>query len=261
MYSCVAFMSSAKFWNQFNDEILKLRKGRRIVHGGLQLATDRMVQGDLSVIPLTSAIGYQNNSHVVVHFSNGNPDLGRKVFQPELKSLAEKIAIGIVTIMRRYLSHLRPDTGSLIVVTGKELFDWKNGQIQHRDKNPLDRSFGGVPLPMKSIPQQEQDVIALFHELLGLSVLRGLSILATSQHERYDSLFLCDYYGESESWRFDSKKNPLGIASTFPIPYESEPKVLEYKFDFVSLIDDFTKEIKFVDQIDFVVAWETGDPY
>ncbi len=257
----VAFMSSAKFWNQFNDDILKLRKGRRIVHGGLQLASDNMVQGDLSVIPLTSAIGYQNNSHIVVHFSNGSPDLGRKAFQPELKSAAEKIAIRIVTIMRRYLSHLRPDTGSLVTTTGKELFDWKNNQIRHRDRSPLDRSFEGRSLPIKSVPQQEQDVIALFHELLGLGVLRGLNILATSQHERYDSLFLCNYTGESDDWRYDSQRNPLGIASDFPIPYESEPKVLEYKFDLVSLIDDFSKEVKFIDQIDFVVAWETGDRY
>ena len=88
-----------------------------------------------------------------------------------------------------------------------------------------------------------------------------MSVLATSQHERYDSLFLCDYDAKNEDWHFDKSKNALGVASSIQLPYESEPKVLEYKFDFVSLVDDISKEIKFVDQIDFVVALETSDRY
>ena len=75
-----AFLRSAKLWTEFNDDVLQLRKNVRIMHGGLQLASDGMVQGDLSVIPLTSTIGYQANSHVIVHFTDGDPDMGRKVF-------------------------------------------------------------------------------------------------------------------------------------------------------------------------------------
>jgi hypothetical protein len=78
------FGYSVKLWDQFNDTIAKLRKGMRVLRGGLQLATDHMPQGDLLVIPLTSNIGYQNQSHVVVHFEKADPDLGRKGFQPEL---------------------------------------------------------------------------------------------------------------------------------------------------------------------------------
>ncbi len=76
-----AFLSSAKQWNEFNDDVLKLRKGQRIMQGGLQLACDSMVQGDPFVIPLTSTIGYQANAHIIVHFTEGNPDMGRKVFR------------------------------------------------------------------------------------------------------------------------------------------------------------------------------------
>ncbi len=49
VYGC--FLRSAKIWGDLNDEIFALRKGQRIVHGGLQMATDFMVQGDLSIIP------------------------------------------------------------------------------------------------------------------------------------------------------------------------------------------------------------------
>ncbi len=74
VYGC--FLRSAKIWSELNDEGFALRKGQRIIHGGLQLATDFMVQGDLSIIPLTSTIGYQANSHVVVHFTGRKPRYG-----------------------------------------------------------------------------------------------------------------------------------------------------------------------------------------
>jgi hypothetical protein len=87
-----SFLSSAKTWSRFNDEVLKLRKGQRIIHGGPQLASDNMVQGELRVIPLTSTMGYQANTHVIVHFDDGTPDMGRKVFHPELTKLADGLA-------------------------------------------------------------------------------------------------------------------------------------------------------------------------
>ncbi len=65
-----------------------------------------MVQGDLSIIPLTSTIGYQANSHVIVHFADGNPDMGRKVFQPELKDLGEILAVRAVNVFKRFLPAL-----------------------------------------------------------------------------------------------------------------------------------------------------------
>lgn len=41
----------------------------------------------------------------------------------------------------------------------------------------------------------------------------------------------------------------------------SEPKILEYKYDLDSLIDDFEKETKFDDGLDFVVCWDAGKKY
>ena len=106
------FCYSVKVWDQFNDEILKLRKGKRILRGGLQLAADHMPQGELLLIPLTSNIGYQSQAHVVVHFQNADPDLGRKGFQPELKELAEDISVSIVGQLRRWRGNLKHDTGA-----------------------------------------------------------------------------------------------------------------------------------------------------
>jgi hypothetical protein len=255
-----AFLHSAKLWNEFNDEVLGLRKGQRIIQGGLQIASDFMAQGELFVIPLTSAIGYQANSHVIVHFTDGNPDMGRKVFQPELKKLAETLAVRSVNAFRRFLQYVRPDTGSQSITPDREIHDWKRAQEEYRDRNPLSLSIAGRSLALVSKPQQEQDAIALFHELIGANVIRGFRFFGTSQSDRYDSVFFM-HYNESDNVLFDAKTNRLGVNRSFGLPYTTEPKILEYKFEFDSLVADFEKEGKFAKHIDFVVCWSAQDQF
>ena len=36
------FCYSVKVWDQYSDEVVKLRKGTRVLRGGIQLATDHM---------------------------------------------------------------------------------------------------------------------------------------------------------------------------------------------------------------------------
>jgi hypothetical protein len=255
-----AFLHSAKLWAEFNDDVLGLRKGQRIIHGGLQLATDFMAQGELFVIPLTSAIGYQANSHVIVHFTDGNPDMGRKVFQPELMTLAQKLAVRSVNAFRRFLLYVRPDAGAQNITPDKEVYDWKRAQEQFRDHNPLTLTIDGKSINLVSKPRQEQDVIALFHELLGTRIIRGLQFFGTSQSDRYDSVFFMNYI-ESDNVLFDAKNNRLGIRREYALPHVTEPKILEYKFEFDSLVADFENEAKFAKHIDFVVCWSAGDQF
>jgi hypothetical protein len=254
------FLRSAKIWGEFNEDVLKLRKGQRIIYGGLQIATDFMVQGDLSIIPLTSTIGYQANSHVVVHFTDGSPDLGRKVFQPELTKLAEDLAVRAVNTMKRYLQHMKPDTGAKTITPDRELHEWKKYQEEYRERNSLSLKLDSFPLALVSFPQQEQDVVALFHELVGMGVLKGFKFYASSQSDRYDCLFYMDYEGGSQVL-FDRADNRIGINRVYELPYITEPKVLEYKYSFDSLVADIDKEIKFEKQIDFVVCWQIGHKY
>jgi hypothetical protein len=258
VYGC--FLRSAKIWSELNDEGFALRKGQRIIHGGLQLATDFMVQGDLSIIPLTSTIGYQANSHVVVHFTDGSPDMGRKVFQPELKDLAEDLAVRAVNTFKRFLQHLKPDTGPNVITPEKELHEWKRSQEAHRDRKPLTFAHDGTRISLVSTPQQEQDVIALFHELLGTGILRGYRFFGTSQNDRYDSLFFMEYLNEDNAL-FNAAAQRLGVNRSYKLPYTTEPKVLEYKYTFDSLVDDFEKEEKFAKQIDLVVCWNAGTTF
>jgi hypothetical protein len=255
-----AFLKSAKMWGDLNDEILGLYKNQRIMRGGLQLASDFMVQGDLSIIPLTSTIGYQANTHVVVHFTDGSPDMGRKAFQPELEDTAKRISVQCVNIFKRYLTYLKPDSGAVSLTPDRELHEWKKAQEVYRDKSPISFKNEKGKIAILSAPQQEQDVVALFHELVGLGVIRGLEFLATSQSDRYDSLFFWNYPNEDRI-KFSKEQNPLGVGSNVTLPYHSEPKVLEYKYDLDALIRDFSSEIKYPKHIDLAVCWQATKQY
>ncbi|MBZ5652631.1 MAG: hypothetical protein LAO18_19350 [Acidobacteriia bacterium] len=113
---------------------------------------------------------------------------------------------------------------------------------------------------MLSEPQQEQDVIALFHQLVGSGLIKGLHFFGTTSNDRYDSLIEIDY-PDTVGFRFNRKTCSLGVGSAIDFPYKSEPKVLEYKYDLDALISDLQKEEKFLKHIDLVVCWTAGGGY
>lgn len=256
IYGC--FVSTATSWTEFKSKFLKVRSNADLLKGGLQLASDFMAQGDLHVIPLTSTIGYQANTHVVVHLMDGNPDMGRKVFQPEIKVLAEELAKRVVAVFKKYLKLMREDTGAPLPFASNDLFKWKMLQQTYRDKHALEMTIGSGQIAMLSAPQSEQDVIALFHEMIGAGILRTYGFLATSESERYDSLFVTRYYGELDEY---SLTNPMGVSPKAILPGESQPYVLEYKYNFDALISDFECEKKFEPDINLVVCWTLGKEY
>ena len=258
VYGC--FLSSAKSWTQYQQEELRIRRSPLLLKGGMQIASDFMVQGDLSVIPLTSTIGYQANTHVVIHFRDGNPDMGRKVFQPELKSLAEKISRQSVNVFKKYLHLMREDSGAPSSGDSNQLFEWRVKQLEYAKESPFEFVVDDHKVAYSTSPRSEQDVIALFHELVGMGVFPGIEFLGTSQNDRYDSCFRTKYAGESK-FAFSKVDRPLGVGSNHIGSKLSQPLVLEFKYDLDGLVWDIEKEVKFDADINLVVCWEIGDAY
>jgi hypothetical protein len=185
--------------------------------------------------------------------------MGRKVFQPELTELADELGRRAVDIFRRYLGLMRPDTGVAAVLPSGDLFAWKMQQVTHRDQHPLSLKFNSQPLEIISTPQREQDVIAMYHEMVGMGVVRGLKFLATSQHDRYDCLFITDY--DDSNFEYSSRTNPFGVSSRLTQTGPSEPYVLEYKYDLDGLIAEIERDVKFASQINLCVCWQDSGAY
>lgn len=259
------FAYSTEVWDQINDKKAKLRKGLRILRGGLQLANNGMPQGEMITIPLTKSIGHQNQTHVIVHFEDAEPDLGRKGFQPELKDLAEKISVAIVRQLSSRRDILKSDSGAQADIE-KELkvHEWIKAQEKYEQDHPLVLTNSNFFLPTKkisvgSVPQSEQDVIVLFNQLIAGGVIRGIKLLATSQSSQYDSIFRFVAEEPLKNLHFDEKNNPLGVLEEqLQKQYTSQPKVLEYKYSLDGLIREFESGVKHENDIDLAVFWEIG---
>jgi len=269
-YNIVAygfFCNSVDRWSDFNEKFIKTRKGASCVSFGLQLATDNMIQGSTLQIPLTSNIGYQKQSQVIVHFDGAEPDLGRKGFQPELRILSEKISAMIVSLglssWKRLLSadgnYNRRDNDT------KQLHDYIREIENHEQSSPLIINNEIFFLPIKKIsmsstPVSEQDVVVLFNQLLAGGVIRSIELMAASTYVKYDGVFRIRILEPMENHYYDEKNNPLGVEpqSIINSGIQTAPNFLEYKYSFDSLIQDFDNEDKHPKDLGLVVVWTMG---
>lgn len=259
---------STDLWDDYNDRRLQLRKGTRILRGGLKLATRNMPQGNSITIPLTESIGLQTITHVLVHFQNAEPDLGRKGFQPEHTRLAEKIAVSCVRAFKPYYGRLlRKKTGAPNVLKQMHLSQWIDSQKEHERANPLRITGPGLfapqeELPIRSLPCVEQDVVALFNQMLSAGIIRGVELLASSQFEQYDGLYRLRMEPPFDKFVRQDDDNPLGVDAEVFAAYdeviESRVEVLEYKYSLDALIEEFQNGEKNPDDIGLAVAWEMG---
>jgi hypothetical protein len=96
-----------------------------------------------------------------------------------------------------------------------------------------------------SFPSREQDVIALFNQMIAGGVIRGIQIMATNERSDYDGLYriLID---RNPLHIYNEELNPIGILeenlesyeANKQIPFRSGPRVLEYKFSLDGLIEN-----------------------
>ncbi|WP_143132148.1 hypothetical protein [Methylobacterium sp. 174MFSha1.1] len=263
IYIYMAF--STDLWDALNDKNLELRKGSRVLRGGLQLATRHMPQGMSLTIPMTNNVGFQNLAHVIIHFEEAEPDLGRKGFQPEFVHLAEKVSVSAVTAFRKRYNLLRKPGVASIFNDEIKVDQWIKMQEEHEKKCSLIISGPGLflpteELPIRSEPLVEQDVVALFNQMLSSGVIRGVQLIASSQYNQYDGLYRIRMDPPFEKF-VRNDINPLGIDSNHlsgDEPYVSKVKVLEYKYNLDGLVEELQSGVKNVNDIGLAVAWNIG---
>ena len=160
---------------------------------------------------------------------------------------------------------LKSDTGADPVISSQsKMKRWIKEQEEHEREFPLSIDSGEYFQPMNSVPfsaepRYEQDVVALFNQLLAGGVIRGIKLLATHQHEQYDGLFRYVSDAGSDIHKYDSGRNPLGVEEfESGGQVESEPFVLEYKQSFDGLVRDVERQTKLERDIDLVICWSMG---
>jgi hypothetical protein len=265
-----SYMYTAKVWNQFNDG-LDIRKNHSILLPGIQICANKMPQGEVIEIPLNRNIGRQRQVSVVVHFNNCSPDMGRKGFQKEVVEIALSIGRKIIEdLIPKYKKYLRVVTGvAPDLLRQKKVNDWKSQITEHENKKPILLKNKNFFMPVNSIsvtsePTREQDVIALFNQLIAGGVIRGIKIMSTNEFFTYDGMFRACYVEPSKFNLYDSENNPLGVDSNYIDAHSgfiSDAMILEYKFSLDGLIENIQDGSKNSNDIDLVVVWETGVDY
>ncbi|MDO8546552.1 MAG: ATP-binding protein [Nitrospirales bacterium] len=272
VYFC--FVYSVKVWQSANEG-LGLRQGVSIITPGIQIAANNMPQGEVIQVPLMRNIGRQNQMQVVIHFENCRGDLGRKGFQKEIVDFSKSIARKLTDKpVQQFRYTLRPVTGVKDDLVRENAIDeWKDQMVKHETDCPLRLVNENFFIPMRqiaitSIPTREQDVIALFNQLIAGGVVRGIRIMSTNERFTYDGMYRVVFSNPSELHIYDAQTNPLGVQKDYVAKaleskshFESKPKILEYKYSLDALIEDIGNGDKNPKDIGLVVVWETGDDY
>jgi len=272
-----SFMWGAKCWNWLAEKKLKYRKTANIYDAGIQLAADNMPQGDLIQIPLQRYIGRQNQVHLAVHFADCVVDLGRKGFDKEFVDFAKKLSRFIV---EGNFSKIRDclrndDVKKKGLLQNEKINQWKKDLEAHEQSSPLELKNENFFVPVNEIsitsePTREQDVIALFNQLVAGGVVRGIKVVGTNEMSTYDGAYRVRIGPEYPDHLFEEDDNPLGVSDGVISDYEDECpegfvsgelKILEYKYSLDGLISDITTGDKKASDIDLVVAWEAGEDY
>lgn len=267
IYLCYAH--SAKVWSDYSVS-LGIRAGMDILKPGIQIAANNMPQGEVIQIPLTRNIGRQNQVHLVAHFDNCKPDLGRKGFQKEIVVFCEEIAKKLIAgPFQKERQALKAATGAKTDLKRElALDDWKVEMENHEKSSPLILKHQHFFLPTKQIsitstPTREQDVIALFNQLVAGGVIRGVKIMSTNERFTYDGMYKVVFLPPAINHIHDTATNPLGILNENlqEDSFESKPKILEYKYSLDGLIEDLEGGEKNAKDIGLIIVWETGALY
>ena len=103
-------------------------------------------------------------------------------------------------------------------------------------------SFPG--LSVKKVPRDENDVIALFFELLGKEYLAGYQSFGLSQVDPYDGRFIIKRNGDKENPKIPEDDRQLSA--------------IDFKVTASSLIRDLEREVKDPRELKLVIAWNEG---
>lgn len=266
----VEFGYTAKLWQRFNES-LGVRGSYRVMNSGIQMAANNMPQGETIQVPLTRNIGRQNQVHFLFHFEDYTPDLGRKGFHRELTDFAKEISRKITeTQLSTVRARLKANTGvAPDLLREQKISEWKAEMLSHEQSKPLTITSPHFFLPTQKIsitsaPTREQDVIALFNQLIAGGVIRGIRVMSTNERFTYDGLFKISFDLDGDKFIYSKDENPLGINAETANALNgitSEPKILEYKYSLDGLVEDLDTGDKNIKDISLCIVWSTGDLY
>ncbi|MFJ6072311.1 ATP-binding protein [Streptomyces sp. NPDC093065] len=247
------FSNSAKYRDRLG-ELWNSPKNRVLHAPRLRVATDGMISSWSREVTLTHRGFNVDRTWLMYQLRGVEPDMGRKDFPPDLHDFLQlsedRIANEVATLSKPFLrpSKQRPNA---------PLEGYVLPAVKAHERRQLALTNSVIPgypqISFQTEPQCEQDVIALFGELVGLGILRHFRPVFFSGFDYYDSYF--DYVPNEVSEI---------VVQKLPGEHEIDPRdssgVAEFKLTGDSLLDDLLTGKKRWEDMKFLVCWTVGRP-
>ncbi|MGH9871850.1 MAG: ATP-binding protein [Pyrinomonadaceae bacterium] len=183
------------------------------------------------------ALSYLNNVYVVldVDYTLG---FGKRNLPGRAKGSIDALFTDIWNMLRKVAPK---------IVGQREGRDPSELQAWDKDEelgvyNDASNWFRALPLALKTVPREEQEVVALFFELIGRKILTGyFPFRVGGNRATYDALFYIDTDG--------GERMPERIRAR-------DLKTIEFKFRLSEVIGEFLDDLKFLEDINLLVCWE-----
>ncbi len=221
------FVCSRSKYTEMSRMILG-EEDRDLVRGGIYLSTKSMPTGVTVPAPSIGKEGYWSNLFIVFEYDDLRLDMGRKSVPPRTSQMIKLQGEKVYNEIKNHFGDIL-DTDYEIeeeLLASQEIDSmWDHLQT---NVNNLNVSY----LTYQKEPEQEQGVVAIFHELLGKGKLSGYQTWRNSSRDTYDA-FLKYKKGE--------KLHKI---------------IAEFKLEGSSVIDDILEDKKEYAKIQLLICWD-----
>jgi len=233
------------------DKRMGCRKSQ--IKYGIKLIVDNVPQGRIIDFDITSDIGLNRQTHLVIGFKELKLDEGRKIASDEnIQEVIRKISVRAMSIITQYKPYLTKKDRNPVA---ESLEKWKNEIKSKTNTSIVKILFERLNLvsPLQIDPLGENDVISLFIALYVNKMIKGYKLSAISGYNRYDGLI--DIYKDDElkdiNDHFSIRDNDRILGG--------DMQVVEFKYQFADLIDNFWKKTKYPNEVNLAICWTLPD--
>lgn len=247
----VAFTYSSDFWDELNYKNWG-EDHQSFIKPGIIFSTKSQRIGEQKKIDFVFRSGDYNRFFILLNMKNLKADIGRKSIDEEIIDFANFFAN---SIQREFVDNddsLKPSPGPFDEGQETELESIKDKAYELPIINFTDTDF-------IKIPSQEQDVIALFFNLLGKGYLKGYKFYSTHISKTYDGVGTFELQYSNEN--IYSEQNLLGAsADKFSNGFIRSPKKLfmEFKYNSDGLVNDVKSGYKRLQDVKWLICWSIG---
>ena len=205
--------------------------------GPKQLLSVNGLPTNISLSTPRGALAYLNNVHIVLDV-DCTLGFGKRNIPGRTKGIIDALFADLWAMLRRVCPLV------VGIKEGKDPTDFASWdkELEYDNYKAAENTFRDLPIFLQIVPKEEQEVVALFYELVGRKLLSGyFPFRSGGNRALYDALY---YISDSNADRVPKTLKPRDL------------KVVEFKYHLSEIITEFENTEKFLSGIDLVICWD-----